>query len=358
MISQGCGHEVDTFLAPYQKELKQLDGSVSLTVFLTILSPRYLHSDAHDFECALSTGSRTTRKVFRSNLAHITLLFFFISGIHFHGGYFSNHHIWNKDAQDSLAAITLCSNCLQDVLNSDAGNYFHALDITSGIYQIWRAQGIITQIHLKYASSGSLVGTIISLTTGYYHMHSFCWTLARRNEQKCVTHHMIVLFGLSSITWSAHCIHIGVPANGLLDAAMDPSIIPSLQDLFLKDCALASVGYIFTFTGFQGPIADRFLNSSSCSLFLGILSPHHISLGVVLITSGFLAGLSFLGSCINYNKLVPLKLDLRRTHQELWINLLFLASNSIALAHHIYALPIYPYLCPDYVTVLCLVHQQ
>lgn len=147
----------------------------------------------------------------------------------------------------------------------------------------------------------------------------------------------------------------------LLDAAMDPSIIPSLQDLFLKDCALASVGYIFTFTGFQGPIADRLLNSSSCSLFLGILSPHHISSGIYLITSGFLAGLSFLGSCINYNKrltLVPLKLDLRRTHQELWINLLFLASNSIALAHHIYALPIYPYLCPDYVTVLCLVHHH
>ena len=78
-----------------------------------------------------------------------------------------------------------------------------------------------------YASTGSLIGTIISLTAAYFHMHSFCsssLTSLRR------VHHVLalfVLFGLSSITWSGHCIHIAYPANGLL----------------LKDCPEMLFGY-------------------------------------------------------------------------------------------------------------------
>ena len=71
--------------------------------------------------------------------------------------------------------------------------------ITSGIFQLWRAQGLMTQIHLKYASRGSLIGTIISLTAGYFHMHSFCsssFTSLRR------VHHLIVLFVLFGLRFT------------------------------------------------------------------------------------------------------------------------------------------------------------
>jgi photosystem I P700 chlorophyll a apoprotein A1 len=143
-----------------------------------------LHSDSHDFESTMLFvafqlgGGRITRKILSSNIAHIALLFFFISGIHFDGGYFSNHCTWNKDAKDYLAGVLLFSAHTsfgpQDILNSDIGNYFQGIDITCGIFQLWRGEGIITQLHLKYASTGSLVGTIISLTACYFHMHSFC----------------------------------------------------------------------------------------------------------------------------------------------------------------------------------------
>jgi len=161
-----------------------------------------------------------TRKVFSSNLAHLSLVFFWISGMHFHGAYFSNYDIWLKDPKHYLpSAHNVWSLIGQDILNSDIGNYFQGIDITSGIFQLWRAQGLMTQIHLKYASRGSLIGTIISKEISYFYMHSFCsssFTSLRR------VHHLIVLFvlfGLSSITWSGHCIHIAYPANGLLDAA-------------------------------------------------------------------------------------------------------------------------------------------
>lgn len=118
---------------------------------------------------------------------------------------------------------------------------------------------------LKYASSGSLIGTIISLTAGYFHMHSFCsssFTSLRR------VHHLIVLFvlfGLSSITWSGHCIHIAYPANGFLDAAIDPVVIPCLEDLLLKDCPSMLFGYP---QPSSQPITERLLNSGMACLFI------------------------------------------------------------------------------------------
>jgi photosystem I P700 chlorophyll a apoprotein A1 len=278
------------------------------------------------------------------------LLFFFISGIHFDGGYFSNHYTWNKDAKDYLPGVLPFSGDTgpQDNLNSDIGSYFQGIDITCGIFQLWRGEGIITQMDLKYASTGSLVGTIISFTACYFHMHSTSG-LSWRSEQQYLTHHSIVLLGLSSITWAAHCIHIGVPANGLLDAAIDPSLIPCLQDLFLKDCTLGSYGVLL-----KGPITERLFNSSTSSLILGILSAHHLSLGVVLVIIG-----------LSSNVALPMQRSTQRlftaemrTHHELWINLLFLALGSIVFAHHTYALPIYPYLGPDLSTVLCLMHHH
>jgi photosystem I P700 chlorophyll a apoprotein A1 len=145
-----------------------------------------LHSSAHDFECAVPSvasqchtqGGRLARKVFSSNIAHLGLLFFFLSGIHFHGAYFSNYCAWSKDARHSLPGVLLFSATTsfgpQDVLNSDIGGYFQGVHITGGIFQLWRGEGIVTQVDLKYASTASLVGPIISFIVCYFHMHSIC----------------------------------------------------------------------------------------------------------------------------------------------------------------------------------------
>merc|ERR1712032_1247989 len=52
-----------------------------------------LHADAHDFYLAKPTLI-VGRKVFSSNLAHLSLVFFWVSGMHFHGAYFSNYGAW------------------------------------------------------------------------------------------------------------------------------------------------------------------------------------------------------------------------------------------------------------------------
>lgn len=317
-----------------------------------------LHSSAHDFECATCAGASSrqssglgiARKVFSSNVAHVALLFFFLSGVHFHGAYFSNYCAWSKDARHCLPGVLLFSSTTgpQDSLNSDIGGYFQGVYVTSGLFQLWRAQGMVTQVHLKYASAASLVGAIISLTASYFHMHSVSG-LSWKSEQHYLTHHSIVLLGLGSIAWAAHCIHIGVPTNRLLNAAVDPSLIPCPQDLLLRNPVLGSYGVLL-----KGPIAETLFNPSTSSLILGISSAHHLSLGVVLI----IVGLSSIVA-------PPLQRTIQRsfavgmgTHRELSVGLLFLALSSMVFAHHIYALPIYPYLAPDLPTVLSLVYHH
>ena len=132
-----------------------------------------LHSDAHDFD--LRSGSRVlkTRKVFSSNLAHLSLVFFWIGGMHFHGAYFSNYSALLKDPKHCIPSAQLVWSIIgQDILLKDIGGYFQGIDIRSGIFQLWRSSGIITQTQLKYAClSASLLGTVICILGSYFHMH-------------------------------------------------------------------------------------------------------------------------------------------------------------------------------------------
>ena len=233
-----------------------------------------LHSDAHDFHIQhlafVAVSSNTSqqnnrftrraavlrlvavcssgmissmnikRSAFSSNLAHLSLVFFWITGMHFHGAYFSNYDIWLKDPKHYFpSALSVWSFIAQDILNSDIGNYFQGIHITSGIFQLWRSEGLITQIHLKYACSASLIGTIISCSGSYFHMH-ISWSLGIKRtfykKFKCLSiHHSAVLFGLSSISWCGHQIHISVPPNRLLDSGIDPVVMPCPQDFLLLD---------------------------------------------------------------------------------------------------------------------------
>jgi hypothetical protein len=43
-----------------------------------------LHDNGHDFDIQQSSIAVITRKVFSSNLAHLSLVFFWISGMYFH----------------------------------------------------------------------------------------------------------------------------------------------------------------------------------------------------------------------------------------------------------------------------------
>merc|ERR1712159_560255 len=99
--------------------------------------------------------------------------------------------------------------------------------ITSGFFQLWRSNGLISMIHLKYAATAAATGSILCLLGAYFHMHINYSTPHFFRKFKCLAIHHIALFlGFGSLAWSAHQIHISLPFNRFLDAAVDPAMIP------------------------------------------------------------------------------------------------------------------------------------
>merc|ERR1712187_997891 len=139
-----------------------------------------LHADAHDF----AAGSKTTsyggggdkyelsRKVFSSNLAHLSVVLFWISGMHFHGAYFSNYTAWIKEPFGiSPTSQYVWEVVSQGALNAELGGFSTVLYITSGLFNIWITQGIISLNTLKGISSVGLLGACLILISSYFHMH-------------------------------------------------------------------------------------------------------------------------------------------------------------------------------------------
>jgi photosystem I P700 chlorophyll a apoprotein A1 len=299
-----------------------------------------LHSGAHDFWMQSGSPALVTRKIFSSGLAHLSLVFFWLGGMHFHAAYFANTSAWNKDPKHCLPSAHNVSSLIgQDILNSDVGGYFQGINITSGLFQLWRSQGIVTEIHLKYACVASIGGTIICMGGSYFHMHVGGLSKMPIKALALRPYGLFLLLGLACMSWSGHQIHISLPVNRLLDSGVDPAVIPWPQDLLFRDSLQVIVpGYEVNIQSFVGSVStmEGLLNSSA---------EHHFLIALVLIGSGLIA----YTNCTKATKVV----NSSRT-AELSLNLLFAGSASIVFAHHIYAMPVYPYLASDYPTVLSL----
>ena len=258
--------------------------------------------------------------------------------MHTHGAYFSNYDIWLKDPVDYYASAQIVSPLIhQDILNSDIGDlYFQGIDIRSGIFQLWRGTGIITDIDMQYGGTASLSGTMISIVGSYFHLHISYYPgvaspLYKKFKSLC-SHHLSLLFGLSSIIWGAHEYHIGMRANRLLDSGITPTSIGSSQDLFFR-CAGRSRG--------GRP---------------SLLAAHHFYVGILFIV-GALIALSLRGrgpirSHLTHKSLMYL------WHAEVSMNLAMGATLSIGFANHQNAIPVYPYCASDYARVLSLFYHH
>merc|ERR1712187_440861 len=139
-----------------------------------------LHADAHDFAAVGKTASyratgnkhELSRKVFSSNLAHLSLVLFWISGMHFHGAYFSNYSAWIKDPLTvSPTSQYVWEVVSQGAINAELGGFKQGINITSGLFNVWITQGITTLNALKGISSVGLFLSGLGLVSAYLHMH-------------------------------------------------------------------------------------------------------------------------------------------------------------------------------------------
>jgi photosystem I P700 chlorophyll a apoprotein A1 len=301
------------------------------------------------------------RKVISSGVAHVAIVFLWVSGMAFHGAYFSNYASWLRDPTHIKPSAQFVWGCVgQDILNSDVGGYFQGIYTTSGLFQMWRAQGILSLYQLKLVSLVSLLGALALIGIAYYIMH-ICPIKTTSNLLTYRT--MILLAGLASISWSAHLIHISAPINRLLEVGVEPGLILAPQDFLSRDI-IRSV-----FPGFgQSPhallpfnatdnttVVSMLINGytdSSGALPAAVVASHHLFLGISLILGGLL--IRNRSSEARSTLLDSSRTALLSWHTQLSLAMLLFASMSFIQSHNVYSLPVYPYLTCDYATLLSL----
>ncbi|ALB40784.1 MULTISPECIES: photosystem I core protein PsaA [Nostocales] len=339
-----------------------------------------LHALAHDFDTHTSDLEDISRKIFAAHFGHLAVVAIWLSGMLFHGAKFSNYEAWLADPLGiKPSAQTVWSIVGQDILNGDMGGGFRGIQITSGLFQVWRGWGITSSFQLYVTAIGGLVLAGLFLFAGWFHYHKRAPKLEWfQNVESMLNHHLSVLLGCGSLGWAGHLIHVSAPINKLLDAGVAAKDIPLPHELLFDTAKMAALypGFASGLTPFftlnWGAYADILtfkggLNPVTGGLWMTDISHHHLAIAVLFIIAGHMYRTNWgIGHSIKdileahkgpftgeghkglYENLTT------SWHAQLATNLAFLGSLTIIIAHHMYAMPPYPYLATDYATQLCI----
>jgi len=193
-----------------------------------------------------------------------------------------------------------------------------------------------------------------------------------------LNHHLAGLLGLGSLSWSGHQIHIALPINKLLDAGVAPQEIPLPHEFLVNRELMAQLYPSFAkglapfFAGHWNEYSDFLtfkggLNPITGGLWLSDIAHHHLAIACLFIVAGHMYRTNWgIGHSIKeileshkgpftgdgHNGLYEILTT--SWHAQLAINLAMIGSLTIIIAHHMYAMPPYPYLATDYATQLCI----
>ncbi|MEO1373590.1 MAG: photosystem I core protein PsaA [Cyanobacteria bacterium J06635_10] len=339
-----------------------------------------LHALAHDFDTHTNDLEDISRKIFSAHFGHLAVVTLWLSGMIFHGAKFSNYEAWLTDPLGVKPSAQVVWPIVgQDILNGDVGGGFHGIQITSGLFQIWRGWGITNSFQLYCTAIGGLVLAGLFLFAGWFHYHKKAPKLEWfQNVESMLNHHLSVLLGCGSLGWAGHIIHVSAPTNKLLDAGVPLKDVPLPHEFILNKDLLTELypgfanGLAPFFTLNWGQYADFLtfkggLNPVTGGLWMTDNAHHHLAIAVVFIVAGHMYrtnwGIGHSIKTILENHKGPFTGQGHKGlyenmttswHAQLATNLAFLGSLTIIIAHHMYAMPPYPYLATDYATQLCI----
>jgi len=339
-----------------------------------------LHADAHDFDSQTSSLEDISRKIFSAHFGQLAIIFLWVSQAYFHGARFSNYSAWLLNPTSIKPSAQVVWPVVgQEILNGDVGGGFSGVQITSGVFQMWRASGITNETELYWTAMGGLMMSALMVFAGWFHYHKAAPKLEWfQNVESMMNHHLAGLLGLGFLSWSGHQIHISLPINKLLDAGVAPQEIPLPHELLFNQDLMAQLypsfkkGLLPFFTLNWGEYSDFLtfkggLNPITGSLWLSDTAHHHLALAVLFIFAGHMYRTNW-GIGHSMKEILeahkgPLtgeghkglyEILTTSWHAQLAINLAMMGSLSIIVAHHMYAMPPYPYIAVDYPTQLSL----
>jgi photosystem I P700 chlorophyll a apoprotein A1 len=339
-----------------------------------------LHANAHDFDSQTSDLEDVSRKIFSAHFGHLAVVFVWLSGMYFHGARFSNYEAWLADPTHIKPSAQVVWPVVgQGILNADVGGGFHGIQITSGFFYLWRASGFVNNYQLYCTAIGGLVMAALMLFAGWFHYHKSAPKLEWfQNAESMMNHHLAGLLGLGSLAWAGHQIHVSLPVNKLLDAGVAAKDIPLPHEFILDPSKMAELYPSFAqgitpfFTLNWGVYSDFLtfkggLNPVTGGLWLSDSAHHHLAIAVLFIIAGHMYRTNW-GIGHSMKELLEghkgpftgeghkglYEILTTSWHAQLAINLALLGSLTIIVAHHMYAMPPYPYQAIDYATQLSL----
>jgi photosystem I P700 chlorophyll a apoprotein A1 len=339
-----------------------------------------LHADAHDFDSQTSDLEDISRKIFSAHFGHLAVIFVWLSGAYFHGARFSNYTAWLSDPTGIKPSAQVVWPIVgQEILNGDVGGGFHGIQITSGLFQLWRASGFTNEYQLYCTAIGALVMAALMLFAGWFHYHVSAPKLEWfQNVESMMNHHLAGLLGCGSLGWAGHQIHVSLPINKLLDAGVAAKDIPLPHEFILDSSKMTELYPSFAqgltpfFTLNWGVYSDFLtfkggLNPVTGGLWLSDQAHHHLAIAVLFIIAGHFyrtnwgIGHSFKevleahkGPFTGEGHKGMYEIFTNSWHCQLSWNLAWMGSLSILVAHHMYSMPPYPYIATDYPTQLSL----
>ncbi|AII42391.1 phosphorylase [Synechococcus sp. KORDI-100] len=355
-----------------------------------------LHANAHDFDAHTSDLQEVSRRIFSAHFGHLAVIFIWLSGAFFHGARFSNYSGWLADPTHVKPSAQVVWPIFgQEILNGDMGAGFQGIQITSGLFHVWRGWGITSETQLMALAIGALVMAGLMLNAGVFHYHKAAPKLEWfQNVESMLNHHLAGLLGLGSLSWAGHLIHVSAPVSKLMDAidagqplVLDGKTIATVADIplphefFNQDLIAqlypgfgAGIGAFFSgnwaaysdFLTFKGG-----LNPVTGSLWMTDIAHHHVAIAVLFIVAGHMYRTNWgIGHSIKEihegQKGDPLLFPAPNGHDGLYeflttswhaqlgLNLAMLGSLSIIVAQHMYAMPPYAYMAIDYPTQIGL----
>jgi photosystem I P700 chlorophyll a apoprotein A1 len=355
-----------------------------------------LHANAHDFDAHTSDLQEVSRRIFSAHFGHLAVIFIWLSGAFFHGARFSNYSGWLADPTHAKPSAQVVWPIFgQEILNGDMGAGFQGIQITSGLFHVWRGWGITSETQLMALAIGALVMAGLMLNAGVFHYHKAAPKLEWfQNVESMLNHHLAGLLGLGSLSWAGHLIHVSAPVSKLMDAidagqplVLDGKTIATVADIplpheFFNQDLLAQLypgigaGIGAFFSGNWAAYSDFLtfkggLNPVTGSLWMTDIAHHHVAIAVLFIVAGHMYRTNWgIGHSIKEihegQKGDPLLFPAPNGHDGLYeflttswhaqlgLNLAMLGSLSIIVAQHMYAMPPYAYMAVDYPTQIGL----
>jgi len=313
-----------------------------------------------------------SRKVFASNLAHISVVLLWLSGMCFHGAYFSNYSGWIADRDHVIPTGQVLWDVVgQGALNADVGGFKLGIAITSGLFYCWAAWGITNLTQIKLISALAMSLALTSLYAAFFHMHisSQQSSGGLYKKLKCVLpHHLIILLGLGSLSWAGHEFHVAQPVNTILSHGVEPRLLETPTEMLNIYSAYYVEGSLDSALGYTkmpslGSNLQKLLSGDifhAGSIDIGLIVAHHLAVGLVAIVSGIWVFASFSGRHSSRQS-KPLEALGPRVpsansswNLQLSINLGITSALSLYIGQLTSFLPAYPNMAADYATTFSL----